>query len=151
MDALDAGAYAYRFEADIPKNLKVVLWGPLQAKELGFDGWKYQDGGETGFVYHLSGRPVRLGLATASLIVVRRLGKAYLSVYLGGYPTDAAPEQRRIDVGSLANEAALFLTRLANQTIEFAEPAEWTLVEPTAPAVAATTRGDAKRFGRRSA
>lgn len=143
MDALDAGAYAYRFESDVPKHLKVVLWGPLLAKELGFPGWTYQDGGETGFVYHLPGRPVRLGLATATLIVVRRLGKAFLTVYVGGYPTDAPAEQRRLDCRSIVTEAELFLSRLAHEPIQFGEAREWVLVDPLAaapPAVRTTTR-----------
>jgi len=133
MDALDAGAYAYVFEAEVPRTLKVVLWGPLHAKELGFGEWTYQDGGETGFIYHASGRPVRLGVATATLTVVRRIGKAYLSVYVGGYPSDAPVEQRRLDIQSIATEAELFLTRLAKETVRFRSPREWTLVEPTKP------------------
>jgi hypothetical protein len=130
MDALDAGAYAYVFEAEVPKTIKVVLWGPLMAKELGFGDWTYQDGGETGFVYHTSGRAIRLGLATATLIVVRRIGKAYLTAYLGGYPTDAPAEQRRLAAQSLATEAELFLTRLAKERVTFRPTRELALVEP---------------------
>lgn len=137
MDALDAGAYAYVFEAEVPRSLKVVLWGPLHAKELGFSDWTYQDGGETGFIYHTSGRPVRLGVATATLTVVRRLSRAYLSVYVGGYPSDAPVEQRRLDVQAIATEAELFLTRLAKETVRFGAPQEWTLVEPASLEVAA--------------
>lgn len=130
MDALDAGAYAHVLEADVPRNLKVVLWGPLHTKQLGFEEWTYQDGGETGFVYHSTARAVKMGLATATLIVVRRIQKAYLTVYLGGYPTDAALEQRRLDCSAIANEAELLLTRLAGENIRFREVREIALIEP---------------------
>lgn len=146
MDALDAGVYAYVYEADVPRSLKVVLWGPLHAKELGFGEWSYQDGGETGFIYHATGRALRLGLASATLTVVRRTGKAYLSVYVGGYPSDAPVEQRRLDVQSIATEAELFLTRLAKETIRFQAPREWTLVEPTMAEAQATTAAVRKRL-----
>lgn len=128
MDAYDAGSFAYVFQATVPRSLKVVLWGPLHASELGFEHWTYQDGGETGFVYHSSSRPLRLGVATASLIVVRRTGRAHLSIHMGGYPTDAAPEQRRIDCQSIVNEAELFLSRLAKETIRFQRVQEHVLV-----------------------
>ncbi len=129
MDVLDAGVYAYRYEADVPKGLKVVIWGPLQAKELGFASWEYQDGGETGFVYHLPGRAVKLGRATATLIAVRRLGRAFLTIYLAGYPSDASPAQRRLDVKSIVTEAELFLSRLAKDTIAFRETQAVALVD----------------------
>ncbi|MBI2078983.1 MAG: hypothetical protein HYT80_11540 [Euryarchaeota archaeon] len=119
MDVLDAGVYLYKFVAPVPKSIKVVLWGPLQAKELGLGDWSYQDGGETGFIYHSEARAVKLGSAAASLIVVRRLGRAYLTLYLAGYPSDAAREQRLIDVRGFVTEAELFLTRLAGETVKF--------------------------------
>lgn len=140
MDALDAGAYAVVYEAEVPRSLKVTLWGPLMAREFGFEGWTYQDGGETGFIYHLSGRPVRLGLATATLIAVRRLGRAYLAVYLGGYPTDTPEEQRHLDCRAVVTEAELFLSRLANQTVHFSPTRELVLVAPTAQTPAPFTK-----------
>lgn len=129
MDVLDAGVYAYRYEAKVPKGLKVVLWGPLQAKELGFPSWEYQDGGETGFVYHLPGRAVKLGRATATLIAVRRLGRAFLTIYLAGYPSDASPAQRRLDLKSIVTEAELFLSRLAKVSVAFEETDATALVD----------------------
>lgn len=129
MDVLDAGVYAYRYEAKVPKGLKVVLWGPLQAKELGFASWEYQDGGETGFVYHLPGRAVKLGRATATLIAVRRLDRAFLTIYLAGYPSDASAAQRRLDVKSVVTEAELFLSRLAKESIAFRETQAVALVD----------------------
>ena len=60
MDVLDAGVYLYKFVAAVPKSIKVVLWGPLQARELGLGNWTYQDGGETGFIYHSETRAVKL-------------------------------------------------------------------------------------------
>lgn len=146
MDALDAGAYAYVYEGAVPRSIKVVLWGPLQAKEMGFPGWTYQDGGETGFVFHTTGRPAKMGFLTSTLIVVRRLGKATLTLYLGGYPSDAPPEQRRLDVRGLVNEAELFLTRLAGEPVRLEETTEVVLLGPSfaaeAPApVRGTRRG----------
>lgn len=138
MDAFDAGAYAHVLEADVPRNLKVVLWGPLHTKQLGFDDWTYQDGGETGFVYHSAARAVKMGLATATLIVVRRLEKAFLTVYLGGYPTDAPIEQRRLDCSAIANEAELLLSRLAGETVRFKEIRRLALIEPHMPETVAT-------------
>jgi hypothetical protein len=129
MDVLDAGVYCYRYEATVPRHLKVVLWGPLQAKELGFDDWAYQDGGETGFVYHSNARAVKLGTAHATLINVRRLGKAVLTIYLAGYPSDASPTQRRLDVKGVVTEAEMFLSRLAKETITFKETLEVALVD----------------------
>lgn len=151
MDALDAGAYAYVYEAAVPRSLKVVLWGPLHAKELGFADWTYQDGGETGFVYHKAAQAAHLGLATATLTVVRRLGRATLTVYLGGYPTDAATEQRRLDVRRFVNEAELFLSRLAGEAIQFRETRELVLLDSSTPAgptpVVAPTPGRRGRKG----
>ncbi len=144
MDALDAGAFAYRFDADVPRHLQVVVWGPLLAREMGFEGWTYQDGGETGFVYHLSGRPVRLGQATATLTVVRRTGKAFLTAYLGGYPTDAPTEQRTLDVRGIVTEAELFLSRLAREPVRFVLSNEWTLLGPTTDPAAPRGRRTAR-------
>lgn len=146
MDALDAGAYAYVFEASVPRGIKVVLWGPLHAKELGFLDWTYQDGGETGFVYHKSGRALQMGLGTATLTVVRRLGKATLTVYLGGYPSDAPDEQRRLDAHTFVSEAELFLSRLAGDPVRFQETDEIVLLGPAGTrragrALAAPARG----------
>lgn len=145
MDVLDAGVYAYRYQAKVPKALRVVLWGPLQAKELGFSSWDYQDGGETGFVYHLPGRAVKLGRATATLIAVRRLGRAFLTIYLAGYPSDASAAQRRLDVRSVVTEAELFLTRLAKETITFQETDAVALVDRHHMAPSNGARDDAAR------
>lgn len=146
MDALDAGAWAYAFEATVPKTIKVVLWGPLYAKQLGFESWTYQDGGETGFVHHTSGRAVRLGVATATLTVVRRMGRAHLTLYLGGYPRDAPAEQRQLDLRAIITEAELFLTRLSGETVRFTPAGEWDLMTaPTPVAVAARTTGRIQR------
>lgn len=143
MDALDAGAYAYVFEAEVPRHIRVVLWGPLHARELGLEDWTYQDGGETGFVYHKTGRAVKMGTAMATLTVVRRVGRATLTVYMGGYPSDAPREQRLLDARSFATEAELFLTRLAGEPVAFQEVREVVLVGPpmaVEPTSAAKTR-----------
>ncbi|PKK86155.1 MAG: hypothetical protein CVT48_02300 [Thermoplasmata archaeon HGW-Thermoplasmata-1] len=129
MDVMDAGVYVYAYEADTQDKLKAVLWGPLQAKEMGFSGWDYQDGGETGFIYHNVGAAVKMGRATSTLIVSNRLKKAFLTIYLGGYPSDAPEQQRSIDVQSVVNEAELFLTRLSKKRISFAMTAKKALVD----------------------
>src|SRR5690349_2051805 len=92
MDVLDAGVYVTKWEARVPKSARMTLWGPLQAKEMGFEGWEVQDGGETGFVLHNPGVALTMGRATSTLIFVRRLERAYLTIYFGGYPTDAPEE-----------------------------------------------------------
>ena len=132
---LDAGVYCYRFEAEVPRGLRVVLWGPLQAKELGFPDWTYQDGGETGFVYHSMGRALKLGTASTTLIAVRRLGRAFLTVYLAGYPSDASPAQRRLDVQAVVTEAELFLSRLAREPVRLQETRAVALVDRHEPSV----------------
>lgn len=147
MDVLDAGVYLYKFVAPVPKSIKVVLWGPLQAKEMGFGDWIYQDGGETGFVYHSGARAIKMGQAHATLIVVRRLGRAYFTVYLAGYPSDAPREQRLIHVRGLVTEAELFLTRLAGGPVRFELADERPAVDhtngekPGAPAAPTRTYG----------
>jgi hypothetical protein len=140
VDVNDAGAYIYKFVAAVPNPLKVVLWGPLQAKEMGFGDWTYQDGGETGFVYHTAARAIKMGLATATLTYVRRAERAYLTLYLGGYPSDAAREQRLIDVRGLVNEAELFLTKLGQEPIRFELADERALLEPAARPTAAAPK-----------
>jgi hypothetical protein len=142
MDVMDAGVYLYKFVAAVPRSIKVVLWGPLQARELGFGDWNYQDGGETGFIYHSSARAIKMGTAAATLTVVRRLGKAYLTIYLAGYPSDAARQQRLIDVRGFVTETELFLGKLAGETVTFELADERTVVEhaqtPTEPAPSTT-------------
>lgn len=145
MDIIDAGVYTYKFVAAAPKSLRVVLWGPLQAKELGFHGWSYQDGGETGFLYHSDARGMKMGTCVATLTYVRRLERAYLTMYLAGYPSDAAREQRLIEVRGLVTEAELFLSKLSAQPIKFELADERALVDhqparaPTPPTVPAVT------------
>lgn len=120
MDILDAGVYCAKWEARVPP-LQTVLWGPLQAKEMGFSGWEWQDGGETGFITHRPHVKMPAGFATATLIVQNRTKRAYLTVYLGGYPADVPEAQRRLDQERLVGQAQAFLTRLAKQpvTLEF--------------------------------
>ncbi len=129
MDIIDAGVYVYKFVAAVPKSLRVVLWGPLQARELGFDGWSYQDGGETGFLYHSDARGMKMGTCVATLTYVRRMERAYLTMYLAGYPSDAAREQRLIDVRGLVTEAELFLNKLCSDPIKFELADERALVD----------------------
>ncbi len=129
MDVLDAGVYVTRFEAAVPKGLRTVLWGPLQARELGLDGWEVQDGGETGYVFHNPGVSLTMGRATSTLIVVRRLARAFLTVYLGGYPADAPASQRRMDMQKVVSACELFLGRIARETVRFEMTGEWTLVD----------------------
>lgn len=143
MDVMDAGVYLYKFVAAVPKSIRVVLWGPLQAREMGFGEWTYQDGGETGFIYHSAGRAIKMGTAAATLTVVRRLGRAYLTIYLAGYPADAARQQRLIDVRGLVTETELFLSKLAGETVTFELADERTVVEHAQPSSEAgpTARG----------
>ena len=152
MDIIDAGVYTYKFVAPVPKSLRVVLWGPLQAKELGFTGWSYQDGGETGFLYHSDARGMKMGSCVATLTYVRRLERAYLTMYLAGYPSDAAREQRLIDVRSMVTEAELFLTKLASEPIKFELADERALVDHAQARTATPAKTAAPaatvRFGR---
>lgn len=129
MDVLDAGVFCSKWEADVPKNAKLVLWGPLQAKEMGLDGWEIQDGGETGFVVHNPGTKLTMGRATSTLIFVRRLERAFLTVYFGGYPADAPVEQRHLDMQKVVSACEMFLGRLAKSPVRFALQGEMTLVD----------------------
>lgn len=147
MDVLDAGAWVAKWEADVPK-LQTVLWGPLQAKEMGFEGWEWQDGGETGFIAHNPQVRLPAGFATSTLIVQNRMRKAYLTVYFGGYPADVPAAQRRMDQDKVASAAQTFLSRLARQPVTMTFQGEITLVDnvndatigaPAAPALAPTT------------
>jgi hypothetical protein len=128
MDVMDAGVYVSKWEARVPRHAKMTLWGPLQAREMGLEGWEVQDGGETGFVMHHTGRAT-LGRATATLVFVRRLERAWLTTYLGGYPADAAPAQRKLDVQSIVSGAELFLKRLAKEPVQFQFQGEIALVD----------------------
>lgn len=128
MDVLDAGVWVAKWEADVPK-LKTVLWGPLQAKEMGFTGWEWQDGGETGFIAHNPHIRLPAGFGTSTLIVQNRPRKAYLTVYLGGYPADAPASQRRLDQEKVVGQAQVFLTRLAKQPVKLVFQGEMTLVD----------------------
>ncbi len=129
MDVLDAGVYVSKWQAIVPKSIQVVLWGPLQAREMGFDGWECQDGGETGFIYHNHNIALPAGRAASTLVVVRRMGIAYLTIYLGGYPADVPAAQRRTDIQKVVSAVQLFLTRLSKQTIDFRFEGEIALVD----------------------
>lgn len=129
MDVLDAGVYVGKWEASVPKGTRPVLWGPLQAKEMGFDGWEWQDGGETGFIAHNAHVKLPAGFATSTLIVVNRLQKAFLTVYFGGYPADVGLDQRALDAKKVVSACELFLTRLAKQTVSFQFQGEIALVD----------------------
>ncbi len=129
MDVMDAGVYAAKFEAKVPKNTKLTLWGPLQAKEMGFEGWEVQDGGETGFVFHNAGVRLTMGRATSTLIFVRRLERAFLTLYFGGYPADAPAAQRRLDMQKVVAACETFLGRLAKEPVTFQLQGEMTLVD----------------------
>jgi hypothetical protein len=131
MDVMDAGVYVSKWEAKAPKHTKVTLWGPLAAKEMGFDGWEVQDGGETGFVMHNPGVKLTMGRATSTLIFVRRLERAFLTVYFGGYPTDAPAGQRKLDMQKVVTAAELFLTRIAKEPVKFEFKGELGLVDNT--------------------
>jgi hypothetical protein len=128
MDIMDAGVWVAKWEAEVPK-LQTVLWGPLQAKEMGFVGWDWQDGGETGFIAHQPHSRLPAGFATSTLIVQNRMKKAYLSVYLGGYPADVKASQRRLDQEKVVGQAQMFLTRLAKKPVKFQFMGEMTLVD----------------------
>lgn len=105
------------------------MWGPLQAREMGFAGWEIQDGGETGFVLHNAGVALTMGRATSTLIFVRRLEKAFLTIYFGGYPTDAPAEQRKMDMKKVVQSCELFLGRLCKEPVSFQSKGELTLVD----------------------
>jgi len=129
MDVLDAGVFVSKWEAGLPGRLQSVLWGPLQAKELGFEGWECQDGGETGMVYHRPHLRLPAGFGTATLIVVNRLKHAFLTVYLGGYPADLPEAQRRNDVQRFVGAAETFLGRLAKEPVRFRLQGDLALVD----------------------
>lgn len=133
MDVFDAGVYVYRFEAEVPSEMRTVLWGPLHARELGLPGWEVQDGGETGFVYHKRARASRMGMLSASMIVARRARRAVLTVTLAGFPSDLPAEQRNLETLSLVTEAEIFLTRLSGATVRFVRSATVTLVDQNRP------------------
>ena len=154
MDVMDAGVYVSKWEARVPRHAKVTLWGPLQAREMGLDGWEVQDGGETGFVMHHAGR-VTMGRATATLVFVRRLEKAWLTTYLGGYPADAPAGQRRLDTQAIVSAAEIFLQRLAKEPVQFQLQGEITLVDnvndaQVLDAPAAKALGGGRRIGKRA-
>lgn len=140
MDVLDAGVYVSKWEARVARHTKMTLWGPLQAREMGFEGWEVQDGGETGFVLHNPGVALTMGRATSTLIFVRRLERAFLTIYFGGYPTDAPAEQRKLDMRKVVQSCELFLGRLAKEPVSFQSKGELTLVDngtASGPAAAA--------------
>lgn len=129
MDVMDAGVYVGKWEAAVPKHTKMTLWGPLQAKEMGLEGWDVQDGGETGFVMHNAGVKLTMGRATSTLIFVRRLERAFLTVYFGGYPTDAPGPQRKLDMQKVVGACEMFLAKLAKDKVRFEFQGEIALVD----------------------
>lgn len=129
MDVMDAGVYVGKWEAAVPKHTKMTLWGPLQAREMGLDGWEVQDGGETGFVMHNPGVRLTMGKATSTLIFVRRLERAFLTVYFGGYPTDAPGPQRKLDMQKVVGACEMFLAKLAKDKVRFEFQGEIALVD----------------------
>ena len=144
MDVLDAGVYAAKWEADVPKGVQPVLWGPIQAKEMGFEGWEWQDGGETGFIAHNPHVRLPAGFGTSTLIVVNRLRKAFLTVYFGGYPADAGVDQRALDAKKVVSACEVFLARLAKRPVQFQFHGEMALVDnlnDASPVEAATGDG----------
>lgn len=128
MDVLDAGVFVAKWEAEVPK-LQTVLWGPLQAKEMGFEGWEWQDGGETGFVAHNPHIRLPAGFATSTLIVQNRKRRAFLTVYFGGYPVDAPAAQRRTDQQKVVSSVEAFLSRLAKKPVALHLQGEVALVD----------------------
>lgn len=128
---MDAGVYVSKWEGKAPKHTKATLWGPLAAKEMGLEGWEVQDGGETGFVMHNPGVKLTMGRATSTLIFVRRLERAFLTVYFGGYPVDAPAGQRKLDMQKVVTAAELFLTRIAKEPVKFEFQGELGLVDNT--------------------
>lgn len=129
MDVMDAGVFVSKWEAAAPKHTKVTLWGPLAAKEMGLEGWEIQDGGETGFVMHNPGVKLTMGRATSTLIFVRRLQRAFLTVYFGGYPADAPAGQRKLDMQKVVASAEMFLARIAKEPVKFEFQGELSLVD----------------------
>lgn len=142
MDVMDAGVYVSKWEAAVPKHTKMTLWGPLQAKEMGLDGWEVQDGGETGFVMHNPGVRLTMGKATSTLIFVRRLERAFLTIYFGGYPTDAPGPQRKLDMQKVVGACEIFLAKLAKDKVRFEFQGEIALVDNSDDATA--VRGGAR-------
>lgn len=149
MDMLDAGVFVAKWEGRVPRHAKMTLWGPLQAREMGLEGWDVQDGGETGFVLHNAGTHLTMGRATSTLIFVRRLERAFLTVYFGGYPADAPAEQRRLDMQKAVNACELFLSRLAREPVKLEPVGELSLVDnhqqaAAIPSAAATAFASAR-------
>jgi hypothetical protein len=143
MDVMDAGVYVSKWEARVPKHAKVTLWGPLQAKEMGLEGWEVQDGGETGFIMHNAGVRLTMGRATSTLIFVRRLQSAFLTVYFGGYPADAPAGQRKLDMQKVVAASELFLGRIAKEPVKFEFQGELSLVDNSNDAALPARRGAA--------
>jgi hypothetical protein len=133
MDVYDAGVYVYRFEAQVPAEMRTPLWGPLHAKELGLPGWEAQDGGETGFIYHKKTNTRKVGTMLVTMIVSNRAHRATLTVTLAGYPTHVPVEQRQLEALTVVTEAEVFLTRLAGRTVAFTRTASITLVDQNHP------------------
>ena len=131
MDVMDAGVFVGKWEAKAPKHTKVTLWGPLAAKEMGLDGWDVQDGGETGFVMHNPSVKLTMGRATSTLIFVRRLERAFLTVYFGGYPADAPAGQRKLDMQKVVSQAEMFVSRIAKEPVKFEFQGELCMVDNT--------------------
>jgi hypothetical protein len=72
-----------------------------------------------------------MGRATSTLIFARRLERAFLTVYFGGYPADAPAGQRKLDMQKVVAAAEMFLGRLAKQPVKFEFTGELALVDNT--------------------
>src|SRR6185295_11965625 len=70
-----------------------------------------------------------MGRATSTLIFVRRLQQAFLTIYFGGYPADAPAGQRKLDLQKIVAPAEVFLARIAKEPVKFEFQGELTLVD----------------------
>jgi hypothetical protein len=70
-----------------------------------------------------------MGKATSTLIFVRRLERAFLTVYFGGYPTDAPGPQRKLDMQKVVGACEMFLAKLAKDKVRFEFQGEIALVD----------------------
>ncbi len=143
MDVHDAGVYLYRYDATVPREMRTPLWGPLHAKEIGLPGWEAQDGGETGFIYHKTTRPRKVGVLQATIIVSNRARRATLTILLAGYPSHVPVEQRQLEALALVTESELLLTRLAGEPVGFTRTLSATVVDQNSPQDELLERRDA--------
>lgn len=140
MDVSDAGAFTLHYVATLPGPVKSVLWGPLQAKEMGLDGWEVQDGGETGLIMHRPHQRLADGFQTSTLIVANRTKTATLSVLQSGVPQSWSESQRHVHAKSAVTAASLYLSRLAGKPVEFELRLDLDLMKAGATGVASQVR-----------